>query len=159
MSRVVFDGNYHVYWLDTPPAAPAAPTTAEITAGTDITAWIPKDGFNPNVSNNRVTGGDLSSQFIDESMGTYSSQLSITTYLDDETGANLGFDTLGVAGATGALVVCPFGPAAAAAPAYVWPDVEIGHPNLMQTGENTRQKFTADLAVRKEPNFHAAVAA
>jgi hypothetical protein len=27
----------------------------------------------------------------------------------------------------------------------------------MQTAENTRQKFIADLACRKAPNFHAVV--
>lgn len=157
MSRIVFDGNYHVYWLAAPPANPAAPTTTEISTGVDLTPFVPKDGFNPGVTNNRVTGGDLSTKFTDESMGTWSSQLAVTAYLDSVSGSNTAYTTL-VAGATGALVVTPFAAAATGVKAYVWPDVECGQPVPMQTAENTRQKFTADMAVRKAPVFNAAVA-
>lgn len=157
MSRVVFDGNYHVYWLAAPPANPAAPTTAEITAGVDLTAYIPKDGFNPAVSNNRVSGGDLASKFTDESMGTWTSQLAITAYLDSVAGSNTAWNTL-TDFATGAIVVCPFAAAATGVKSMVWPDVELGQRIPMQTGENTRQKFQADVAVRKQPNMAATIA-
>lgn len=157
MSRVVFDGNYHVHWLAAPPANPAAPTVAELTAGVELTAYIPKDGFNPNVSNSRVTGGDLASKFVDESMGTYNSQLTITAYLDNVTADNTAWNTL-TDGATGAIVVCPYAAAAPAVKAMVWPDVELGVRQPMQTGENTRQKFTQDVAVREAPNMNATVA-
>jgi hypothetical protein len=157
MSRIIFDGNYHVYWLAAPPANPSAPTVAEITAGIELTAMIPKDGFNPGVSNNRVSGGDLSTKFTDESMGTWSSQLEITAYLDSVTANNLAYNTLADF-ATGAIVVTPYAARATSVKALVWPDVECGVRVPMQTGENQRQKFTANLAVRAEPKMNATVA-
>lgn len=157
MSRVVFDGNYHVYWLPASPANAAAPTTAEIAAGVDLTGFIPKDGFNPAVSNNRVTGGDLASRFVDESMGTWSSQLEVTAYLDSVAGSNTAWNTLTDFG-TGAIVVAPYAAAAVGVKAMVWPDVELGVRQPMQTGENTRQKFTQSVAVRKQPNMNATIA-
>lgn len=160
MSRLVFDGNYKVYWLDTAPVAPAAPTIAEITAGTDITSFIPKDGFKPGASNNRVSGGSLDESFLDESMGTWSSQLSVDYYLDGVTADNDAHATLGVRGATGAIVAIWDGAGnASGAKAYVWPDVEAGTPIPADTAENARQKATAEFAVRQAPEFHAVVAA
>lgn len=159
MARLVFDSNYLVAWLDTAPADASAPTVAEITAGTDITAFIPKDGFKPGVTNNRVTGGDLSELFMDESMGTWSSQLTIDFYLDKVTADNTADDTF-VQGATGAVVaIWDGGGNAAGSKCYVWPDIECGESVPMDSAENTRQKKTADIAVRQAPDFHAVVAA
>jgi hypothetical protein len=159
MSRLVFDGNYKVYWLDTAPADPAAPTVTEVAAGTDITPSIPKDGFKPGVSNNRVSGGSLDELFLDESMGTWSSQLSVDYYLDAVTADNTAHDTF-VQGATGAIVAIWDGTGnTALAKAYVWPDVECGQPIPADTAENARQKATAEFAVRQAPNFHAILAA
>ncbi|MCW2498275.1 hypothetical protein [Jatrophihabitans sp.] len=157
MSRVVFDGQYHVYWLAASPANPSAPTVAEISAGVELTAFTPKDGFNPNVTNNKVSGGDLSTRFMDESMGTWASSLELTMYLDNVTASNTAWNTL-TDFATGAIVVCPYAAAATAVKAMVWPDVELGVRRPMQTGENTRQKFSVDAAVRKEPKLNATVA-
>lgn len=159
MSRLVFDGKYAVLFLDTAPADPAAPTVAELTAGTDITKLIPKDGFKPGVTNNRVSGGSLDETFMDESMGTWSSQLSIDFYLDDVTGDNIGLDTFAQF-ATGAIVAIWDGHGnAAGSKAYVWPDIECGQPIPADSAENARQKGTAEIAVRQAPDFHAVVAA
>lgn len=160
MSRLVFDGNTKVFWLDAAPADPSAPTVAELTAGTDITSYIPKDGFKSGVSNNRVSGGSLDERFTDESMGTWSSQLSIDYYLDKVTADNTAHDTIGVQDAAGAIVVVWDGAGAAdGGKAYVWPEVEAGQPVIQDTAENARQKATAEFAVLAEPNFHAVVAA
>jgi hypothetical protein len=159
MARLVFDGNYKVYWLDTAVTAAAAPTVAEITAGTDITAFVPKDGFKPGVSNNRVSGGSIDELFLDESMGTWSSQLSIDYYLDAITANNTAHDTF-VQGATGAVVaIWDGGGNVAGSKAYVWPDVECGQPIPLDSAENARQKATVEIAVREAPSFHAVVAA
>lgn len=158
MARIVYDGNFKVRWLDTAPANPAAPTVAEWNAGTDLTPFVPKDGFASGGSNNRVAGGDLSTAFAGESMGTWGSQLSVTAFLDDATAGNVAYDTIGVRGATGAIVVSPFGAPAAGDLVYVWPDVEAGQPIHPSTAENERQKFTAEFAVRAEPQFHARMA-
>jgi hypothetical protein len=157
MSRLVFDGQYEVYFVPAAIANAAAPSLAAVLAGTNLTGRIPKDGFNPGVSNSRVTGGDLATTFTDESMGTWSSQLGITCYHDDTN--DVAYDTIGVRGVTGAIVVVPNGPAALSSKCYVWPDIECGSPIPMQTGENTLQKFNADIAVRRAPNMHAVMAA
>lgn len=158
MSRLVFDSNYKVYWLDASPADASAPTTTEISAGTDVTAFIPKDGFKPGVSNNRVSGGSLDETFTDESMGTWSSQLTVDFYLDKVTGSNTADSTF-VRSATGAIVaIWDGGGNATGSKCYVWPDVECGEPIPQDSAENTRQKKTAEFAVRAQPDFHAVVA-
>lgn len=157
MSRLVYDGNYKVFWLAAKPANTSAPTTTEISAGTEITAYLTKDGFNPNVTNNRVTGGDLSTKFTDESMGTWSAQLAVTGYMDDGASANVLWDTL-ADGASGCIIACPFGAPATGDLAHVFPDVECGVRQLLATAENARQKFTVEMAVRAEPVLDAAVA-
>lgn len=160
MARIVFEEKYSVYWLATSPANPAAPTVAELTAGTDVTSYIPKDGFAPGVSNNRVAAGDLSTAFDAEIMGSHGAQLSVTAFMDDTT--NTAFDTFGVRGATGAFVAVWDGDGAViGAKAFVWPYVEAGSPSLPTTAANERQTFTAEFAVGgngTEPNYHAAVA-
>jgi hypothetical protein len=159
MARLVFDGNYLVAFLDTAPADVDAPTVAEITAGTDLTHFIPKDGFKSGVSNNRVSGGSLDESFMDESMGTWTSQLSIDYYLDKVTASNTADDTF-VRGTSGAVVaIWDGGGNAAGSKCYVWPDVECGTPVPADTAENARQKKTAEFAVREEPSFNAVVAA
>jgi hypothetical protein len=157
MARLVFDGNYHVYWLPASPANANAPTVAEINAGVELTAWIPKDGFNPGVANSRVDGGDLSTTFKDQSMGTWTSQLGVTAYRDSVGGSDTAYTTLSDF-ATGAIVVCPFAAKATGVKAYVWPDVQCGERVPMPTAENAKQKFTADIAVRAEPKMSATVA-
>lgn len=157
MARLVFDGKYVVFFLPAVIGAPASPSLAACNAGTVLTTWIPKDGFNPNVSNDRVQGGDLSSLFIDEIIGTYHSSLQITAYHDDTT--DTAWNVLGVYGTTGALVVVPNGPAIVGSPAYVWPSIMLGTPIPMQTGANALQKFSVDVAVRTAPNLRAVMVA
>lgn len=159
MARIVYDGNFKVRWLDTTPVNPAAPTIAEWNAGTDMTPFVPKDGFSSGTSNSRVSGGDLSTAFNAESMGTWNSQLAVTAFLDDAATGNVAYDTMGVRGTTGCIIVSPFGAPVAGDLVYVWPDVEAGSPTHPATAENERQKFTAEFAVRKEPQFHAVMAA
>lgn len=161
MARLVFEENYKVYWLDAAPADPAAPTVAEITAGTDVTSFIPKDGFAPGVTNNRVSAGDLSTAFDAEIMGSHGAQLQVTAFMDD--GTNTAFDTFGVRGATGCFVaIWDGGGPVASSKAFVWPYVESGTPSLPTTAANERQTFTAEFAVGgdgTEPEYHATVAA
>ena len=159
MARFVFDGKYKIYALAAKVADPAAPKLTELGAGVEITAFVAKDGFKPGVSNARVAGGDLSTVFAAESMGTFGSQLSIDCYLDDVAANNIAYNLIGVRGFTGSIVVVPSGPAAVGKTAYVWPDVEAGTPVPMNTATNERQKFVAELAVRAQPNFNAALVA
>lgn len=61
MTEYALDKRYKAWWV--PGAAGitniAAPTVAEIGAGTDITPFLPRDGFDPGISPSRVDNGDL----------------------------------------------------------------------------------------------------
>lgn len=157
MARLVFDGKHHIYWLPANPADLDAPTVAEIAAGDEITSFIPKDGVQYGISNNRVDGGDISTIFGGESMGTWTSQVSLTIFLDDDT--NTAFDLLGAHGVSGCLVITPFEAAAATAKCYVFPTAETGAPVLGNSAANERQKATIELAIGSEPQFDGVVAA
>lgn len=162
MSRLVFEENYHVYAGATAPADPNAPTVAELGAMTDITSFIPKDGFKPGVSNNRVDAGDLSTAFNGELMGSHGAQLSIDSFMDDQDAGNTTFDLFGVRGWTGCIIACWRGEAAEDEPCFVWPYVQSGSPSLPSTAQDQRQMFTAEFAVGgngTEPDYHATVAA
>lgn len=157
MARLVFDNKMHIYWLDTNPADLDAPTAAEIGAGTDITTFVPKDGVKFGVSNSRVDGGDISTVFTAESMGTWNSQVSLTIFLDDDT--NTAWDLFAAYGTTGCLVICPFAAAAATEKCYVFPTAQTGTPVPMDSAANERQKATIEFAVGAEPQFDGVVAA
>lgn len=163
MARLVFEENYEVYWGDTAPADPAAPTIAEVTAMTNVTSQIPKDGFAPGVSNNRVPAGDLSTAFDGELMGSWGSQLAVTAFLDKITANNVAFDSFGVRGATGCFLVIWDGNGnAAGSKTFCWPYVETGTPSLPTPAANERQTFTAECAVGgdgSEPEFHGEIVA
>lgn len=172
MSRLVFDENYRIFHnpeplvLDIQVDETTGARFYEVPTGwfddadtEEITVFVPKDGFAPGTSNNRVDGGDLSTKFNGESMGTWSSQLAVTAFMDDGAGAddNLAYNRLGHHGAGGSIVVVPFGEAEADALAYCWPDLEAGVPSHPTTARDERQKFTAEFAVRKEPSFKSVI--
>lgn len=156
---LVYDENFQLWWLDTAPADPEAPTAAEITNGTNFTPYVPKDGVQPNVSNNRVNGGSLDTKFSAESMGTWTAALTVMMKRRLEDDSQDAWDTFGDVGVTGCWVMIPFGPAAVGVDAYVWPSVESGAPVLQSTAENEEQRFSTDWAARREPVFNATVAA
>ena len=160
MARIVFEEKYKVIFAPTV-ASVSAPTVANLTAGEDLTAFVPKDGVQPGVGNNRVSTAAIDTKFDSEIMGSWGSQLAITFFKDDT--ADDAWDAL-PRGTTGYIVILPFGGSgvagapAASDPAYVWP-VESGAPNLPQSAANERQTFTIEFAVTDEPSFTASVAA
>lgn len=154
----IYEGNMHFYWLATNPADTAAPTTTEIEAGDEVTIYVTKDGWNPGVTNNRVSQASIAETFDAESQGSWGSQVSLTMFIE-RNGTTVGWDTLGTRGVTGCLVVTPDGPATATERAYVYPDAETGTPVLPASAANEEQKFTVDLAVGSSPDLDAIVAA
>ena len=158
MSRLVFDGNYKVYWLDSAPASASAPTAAEWAAGTDITSYLTKDGFAMNITNNKVTGGDLSTKFTGQDQGTWTADGTITAYMDDSDDGGTAYSTL-TDFAAGAIIVSPFGDPATGDLVYVFPGVALGVRAPMAPAENTQQKFSVAIACTDEPVLDAAMAA
>lgn len=160
---LVFDENFHVYvgpYAEGVPADPTAPTMDEISAMTDITEFIRKDGFNPGVSNNRVTGGNLKTSHTPENMGTWTSQLQVTIERHTPVADDDAYTLLGVRGSRFTVIATPFGPAAPGEPAYVWPNVQVGQPIPQPTAENQNQAVVIDMAVGSPaPEFSAVIAA
>lgn len=159
MANYVFEENTRVLFLTTLASTDlSAVTTTELTGGTDITEVVTKDGFAPSVSNNRVSASNLSTAFDGEVMGSWGSQLSITVLRDDTD--DLGWDTLGVRGTQGFIVMVPLGSGTEGAPAtgdacMIW-EIETGTPVIPNTAANERQTATIECAVANA-NMNAAV--
>jgi hypothetical protein len=82
MARYVHDGFTKVYWL-TSCASTAAPTVAELNAGTSLAAFLKKDGLNINLSHNMVDNADLEDTFDAQGVGTYGGTMELTAFRDN----------------------------------------------------------------------------
>ena len=155
MSRVSYDGNVKLYFLPAC-AAIATPTLAEITAGTNLTPYLPRDGITPPSTQNTVDSSSLDETFDSEGVGTWGGQMKTRHYRDnaDETVA---WDLINY-GLTGFLLMSPFGVPIATSKVHVWP-VEAHQPLPIQTSGNAKQKFDATWAITSQPDLDAVVAA
>lgn len=159
MANPVYEGKMRVFWLPAV-ASIAAPTTTEITAGTEITEFLPKDGMTHASSKETVDIGNLATAFDPETNGSYGFTTELMIYRDDD-GADDAFDLFTTHATDGFLVVLPFkgtGAPAAADVAYVIPaNASIATP--VGTAPNERQKAEVSIKTTAEPDFGAAVAA
>lgn len=162
MAQYVFEETIRVYWssVDLDAADLSEVTLAEISAATEITDFLTKDGFQPGVTNNRVPAGHLGTSFDGEIMGSWGSGLTLVVLRDDE--SDTGFDTLGVRGTRGTVIAVPNGSGTGGAPAdgdgaMIW-QVELGTPVPNNSAANERQTATIECAA-SAANLNAAVAA
>lgn len=157
MSAYVHEGMTKVSWVSTI-ASIAAPTVAELTAGTDITTYITKDGLSVPQSQNMVDNTSLAETFDAQVVGSWGGSLSLTMKRNTtDTAWNL-FDY----GDNGYLVVrrgithdTAF---AAAQKVEVYP-AQSHKPVPNNTAANAQATFTVGLAVTAEPELVATVAA
>jgi hypothetical protein len=158
MARIVFEGNYKVFWVETI-ADISAPTVAEMTAGTDITEYVPKDGLRYGPGFNKVDASNISSGFDPEYQGSWRMDAGLTLQWDDTNNTALDlFTTHGTLGHVVALPQATDSSPAASDKAFVLPsDASIGVPN--NTAANALQTGEVSIAVTSEPNFNAAIAA
>lgn len=155
MARLAFEENYGVRWVPGTALSMTAPVLAQITAGTDITDFIPKDGLNPGASNNTIDVGHLGTAYDATELGSYGHSLSVTFFKDDI--ADDAWD-LFPRGSRGFLVVSPFvREPVATSKVYIFKCVSQ-EPQLPSTAANTRQTFTVEFAVQ-EANMRAVVSA
>lgn len=155
MARLISNGEVLIYWATTV-ADPAAPTVAEITAGTDITGFIsslntPLDGDAPDAS-------DLSSAFNKTVAGKFGGNVTGTMYRDDTTDS--AFD-LFPRNTTGYLVIRRFGGSTVAIMAA--DDVDVWNLRVITRSDvalddNTVQAFEVEFAALDEPDIDVAVA-
>jgi hypothetical protein len=160
MARLVFEERYRIRFVPTL-TNKAAPTVAQITAGTDITTLVAKDGVNYGTSENKVSTSDIASAFDSETIGSWGASLQLTFFKDDAT--DTAWD-LFVRGLAGFIVIAPFGfkgannAPLAADKVYVFP-VVTQQPQLAASAANEHQTFMTSFAVTSPPDYRAVVAA
>lgn len=139
----------------------AAPTTAEVNAGVDLTPNMVRNGLKTPQTAQLVDASDVSSLYNKTSRGTYGGDpVEITCYRDSVSGTDNAYTTL-VPGTVGYLVVRRFGGSAVAIASTnkveVW-TIEVASRSMADIAENEDMQFTAVCAVTAAPVDTATVA-
>ena len=132
----------------------AAPTVAEINAGTELTPQIPVDGFNTSPTQNNASQAMLGNAFVAEEPGTWGTGLQIMFVRDDTDDIAEGLIDYRT---RGFIVSFPYGG-----------DVEDGNlvdvyavtahkPVPQPSAENEYAKTQVTFAVTAEPNYRATI--
>lgn len=165
MSRIQFSGTGQIRFVPTI-ANVAAPTVAEINAGTNLTAFLRQDGLKRSVSGNTIDTADASSLFNTTGLGTRDASFSVQFYRDTVGGSDTAWTVL-PDGTLGYFVVAPHGftgagVGTAKAPlatdrCEVWPmGVTSRAPD--DEGKDKAETFTVNAAITVTPNLSAVVA-
>lgn len=156
MPRVVYEGKTNVYWLTTL-ADKNAPSESEISAGTDITDFVAKDGVAVNFTTNNVDSATIAEIFDAQLAGSFGSDLSLMMFRDDTT--DTAWD-LWVHGTDGFLVIDRFNDSGtlplSGDKVEVYP-AQMHTPVPENSAANTQVRFTGPLAVTSEPALKATV--
>jgi hypothetical protein len=157
MARRTYEEYTTVWWVPTI-ADHNAPTVAEITAGTDISAFLPKDGVKVGFKNDTVDNNDITSAFNPQIPGSYSASASFTFFRDDT--ADTAWDLFKTRNTYGHVVVRRMVPVTQVVAdgdlVEVYP-VATGSPVVEDSAENERVKFVVDFAVHQTPVTEATV--
>jgi len=157
MARYANDGMIRIQVVATI-ANIAAPTTAELNAGTNVTNFVTKDGLTVPANQNMVDNSSLAETFDSQVVGSFGGPVTLTGIRDAATDT---FWDLVVYG-TNTHVVVRRGVATATAYASSQ-DVEVfpiqwHEPIPTQTASNEQGRFTATAAVRSQPNYKSVIA-
>ncbi len=137
----------------------AAPTVAELNAGTDLSTLVTKDGLSTPTSQNMVDNTTLAERFDAQVVGSFGGSGSLKLKRDNV--ADDAWDLFDWA-ETGYLVVRrgdPFDQAWAAADVVEVYPAQSHMPVMDNTAANTQQTFTVGLAFTEEPELRGVVAA
>lgn len=158
MTRRTHEEFTRIWWVTTI-ASIAAPTVTEIGAGTDVTAFVPKDGLKVGSTNNAVKNDDITSAFMPEIPGSYGNKITLTCFRDDSSdGAWTLFKTRNTAGFLVVRRMLAVATAVAASQKVEVYPATNGQPILADTAENERVKFNVDIFVSATPSLAAVVA-
>lgn len=157
MAAYIHEGMTKVSWVVTLSSV-SSPTAIQLTAGTDITTFLTKDGLAISLSQNNVENTSLAETFDSQLVGSWGGDPALTIKRDNPTDSawNL-FEW----GATGFLVVrrgVAFATAfAAAQKVEVYPSqAHEAVPN--DTAANAQATAMVKLAITAQPNLRAVVA-
>lgn len=154
------DGKIKIYFVPTISNI-AAPTVAQLNAGTDLSSFITKDGLTVPADQNNVDVAVLSDTFDAQVVGSFGGAIELTgvRHVAD---ADDDFWNLAAYGLTGYLVIRRGPPTATAWAATqkveVYP-MQFHQPVPAQTGGNTVGQFTVSAPVTSQPEPKATVAA
>lgn len=136
----------------------AAPTTAELNAGTNVTNFVTKDGLTVPANQNMVDNASLAETFDSQVVGSFGGPVTLTGIRDNTADT---FWDLVVYGTNTHLVVrrgiATATAYAAAQKVEVYP-IQWHEPVPVQTASNEQGRFTCTAAVRSQPNYKATVA-
>jgi hypothetical protein len=164
MSRTGSTGVLALRWVPTI-ANIAAPTVAEINAGTDLTSKLTRDGLDRPLDGQSIDTADVSNGHNNTAPGSFGGQGVTGKFLRDTvSGSDTAWTTL-TRLASGYLVVRPFGGStgasgdafAAGQRVEVWPSV-VNTRKPIPIADNEAQKFEAKFDVTSAPNLDAVVA-
>jgi len=154
MPATVFEGQVKVVFC-TAIADKTAPTDSEVTAGTDLTSFVTKDGYRPNTRFTRVDAATIAEVFDATEPGSTGADLELKFKSDDTTDTPR--STLGTYGTAGFVVIGHYGSAEVAGDEVtVWP-VKTGMPQEANSAANEQQSWVCPFAVTSEPALHTTV--
>lgn len=157
MARYTHETMTQVWWVVTI-ANKAAPTAAEITAGTALAGFIAKDGVAVNFSTNKVDSATIAENFNSQLAGSTGADVELTMFRDNtaDTAWNLW-----VHGTNGFIVirrgVLSTTAATAAQKVEVYP-AQMLTPVPDNSAQDAQVRFVGGVAVTSEPNTKATVA-
>lgn len=160
MARFVYEGYTRIEWVTTI-ADIAAPTAAELGAGTPLTNFVTKDGLNTPQNQNMVDSATIAETFDAQLVGSWGGALELTMFRDSVADDDDAW-TLFVYGTNGHIVVrrgiAVATAWAAAQRVEVYP-AQMHQPVMQPSAANEQQRFAVSLAVTSAPNLKAVVAA
>lgn len=156
MAKLTSEGNVKVHYL---PAVvdKDAPTLAEITAGTNLTPFLPTAGVGVDWTQNNSSTPMLDESFTSESVGTESAAIELT-FVRHELDADDDAWNLFVRGTNAFLLIARKGVPVATDKVEVYP-IQCHRPVPLPPAENEDQQAKVALAVNDTPSMNAVVAA
>jgi hypothetical protein len=157
MARYANDGMLKIYVVSTI-ANIAAPTVAELNAGTAITNFVTKDGLTVPAEQNYVDNFSLAETYNSQVVGSFGGPITMIGIRDAATDT---FWDLVVYGTNTHLAVrrgTATGTAWGAGNKLEVYPIQWHEPLPMQTAQDEQGKFTAAAAVRSQPNLKAVAA-
>jgi hypothetical protein len=157
VARYANDGQIRIQVVSTI-ASIAAPTTAELNAGTNVSNFVTKDGLTVPAEQNYVDNFSIAETYNAQVVGSFGGPITMIGIRDNATDT---FWDLVVYGTNTHLVVRR---GVATATAYsstqkveVYP-IQWHEPLPVQTAQDEQGKFTAAAAVRSQPNLKSVIA-
>ncbi len=153
MGRFNRKGTTKIYLLPTIASTSLLPTTAEITAGQDLTDGINAiDGW--SLENQPIETPDMSSTFVSKIGGDDSAADSSLTFYEDNTLDDIETDL--AKGTTGYIVIFSKGKAPSAKGMDVFPVTVVSNSKAYTT-DNEAAKITVQFTITKRPAFNQTV--